>query len=103
MEALLLKIFSESWLIYLLFFMIVGGFIYKWVPYLLKKFDDVTVMFANTIKQLQETHREDMKILSDVFISQIKESNWNHLITHSNQAITHSKLEEIKTIVSKKK
>lgn len=56
----------------------------------------MSVVFANTLKDMQAAHREDMNTISEVFITQIKESNTNH-------TITHTKLEEIKSLVGNKR
>jgi hypothetical protein len=66
------------------------------IPFFVKKFEDMSVVFANTLKDMQAAHREDMNTISEVFITQIKESNMNH-------TITHSKLEEIKGLVGNKR
>ena len=83
MEQILMKVLSEGGVIQFLFTLIVWGFIWKGVPYLLKKFDDVVLTFANSLKELQETHRKDMETISAVFLAQIKESNLNHQITQN--------------------
>lgn len=94
MEALIMKIFSEQWIIYWLFFLIVGGFIWKWIPFIIAQFEKQQTTFIETLKELQTAHREDMDTISQVFIAQIKESNANHLITHG-------KLDEIKNLIKK--
>ena len=95
LETLMLKVFTEGGLIYLLFFLIIAGFLKYGIPFFVKKFEDMSLVFSNTLKEMQAAHREDMNTISEVFITQIKESNTNH-------TITHAKLEEIKTIINKK-
>ena len=93
-EALIVKIFTEGGLIYLLFFLIIAGALKYGIPFFVQKFEDMSVVFATTLKEMQAAHREDMNTISEVFITQIKESNTNH-------TITHAKLEEIKTMINK--
>lgn len=109
METLLLKVMSEGWLIYLLFFMIVWGFIWYGVPFIAKKFDDITMMFSKSLEDMLKSHRIDMDIIKEVFIAQIKESNLNHQITQAQireftvlHNDTHKKIDEIKDLLIKK-
>ena len=90
------KIFTEWGMIYLLFFMIVAWFIWKGIPYLLKKFDDTTILFASTLKDQQELFSKEIDKISQTFLSQIEKSNSRH-DKHSQQ------LDEIKHILIKKK
>lgn len=109
MEQLLIKVFSEGWVIYWLFTIIVGWFIMKGIPFIINKFDEIIKKFEDNMKTLQESHRRDMETISQVFLTQIKESNQNHDKTHSRlleiellHKETVKKVEEIKLLINKK-
>ncbi len=96
MEALLLKVFSESGLIYLLFFMIVGGFIWKGIPYLLEKYDKTTESFVTTLKELQTAHNENIHSMNTTFLAHIEKNDNGH-------QVIHSKLDEIRVLIEDRK
>ena len=90
------QIFSEWGMIYLLFFMIVWGFIWKWVPYLINLFSEIRKDFLLALKEQQETFEKTLKIISDDFVKRVEKSEiWHE--KHQNE------LSEIKDILTKKK
>ena len=103
MEALFGKILSEGWLIYLLFFMIVAGFIWKGIPYLLQKFDETTALFALTIANQQSLFKEELGKISHDFLKQVTESNTWHTTFNVRQEEHGKKIEEIIAIISQRK
>lgn len=95
MEQLLTTILTEWWLIYMLFFMIVWGFILKWIPYLASKFEAIILNFNKTLEDQQETFKLSLNKISEDFVKQIEKSNvWHE--KHSSQ------LDEIKNLLVKK-
>jgi hypothetical protein len=101
MEAILMKVFTESGTNSLLLVMIIGGFIWKGIPYIVSRFDAVLLKidkivdtFKITMDEAINSHRRDMDTISGVFIAQIKESNSNH-------SITQEQLKELKEMISK--
>ena len=67
MEALLLKVFSEAGTNSLLLVMIIGGFIWKGIPYIVSKFENILLKMDNIVETFKKTmdetirsHREDM-------------------------------------------
>jgi len=89
-------ILSEWWLIYLLFFMIVWGFIWKWVPYIANTFKEIVIDFKDTLKEMQLSYKEELKEIRETFIFQIEKSNnWHE--SHNQ------KIDEIKNLVKSKK
>ena len=110
MEALFSKILSEGWLIYLLFFMIVAGFIWKGIPYLLKKFDETTLLFAKALIAQQTLFKEELEKISRDFLKQVTESNAWHTTFNirqeeygRRQEDHWKKIEEIIALISKSK
>ena len=94
MEQLLSEVFSEKWIVYLLFFMIVGWFIWRWVPYLFTSFEKIITAFLATIKEMQEQYKLELKEIRETFIVQIEKSNsW-----HDKHA---QNLDEIKSLLKK--
>ena len=89
------QIFSEWGMIYLLFFMIVWGFIWKWVPYLINLFSEMRKDFLLALKSQQETFEKTLKTISDDFIKKVEKSESWH---EKHQ----SELNEIKNILTKK-
>jgi len=68
MESLFAKILSENGLIYLLFFMIIGGFIWKGIPYLTKAFENIVEKFLITLEKMQINYKEELKEIRETFI-----------------------------------
>ena len=71
MEALLLKVFSEAGTNSLLLVMIIGGFIWKGIPYIVAKFENILLKMDNIVETFKQTmeetirsHREDIDTLS---------------------------------------
>ncbi len=101
MEAILMKVFTENGTNSLLLVMIIGGFIWKGIPYIVNRFDSVLLKidkivdtFKVTMDEAILSHRKDMDTMSSVFIAQIKESNTNH-------SITQSQIKELKEMIAK--
>lgn len=95
MEQIFSTILNESWIVYLLFFMIVAWFIWKWIPALVSRFDKMNEDFRTSLKEQQETFERTLTKIADDFMSQINQSNSFHE-KHSNE------LKEIKEILKKK-
>ena len=95
MEEIAKQIFSEWWMIYLLFFMIVWGFIWKWVPYLINLFSEIRKDFLQALKSQQDTFEKTLQIILDDFIKRVEKSDTWH---EKHQ----SELNEIKNILIKK-
>ena len=89
------QIFSEWGMIYLLFFMIVWGFIWKWVPYLINLFSEMRKDFLQALKSQQDTFEKTLQTISDDFIKRVEKSD----IWHEKHQI---ELNEIKNILIKK-
>ena len=95
MEEIAKQIFSEWWMVYLLFFMIVWGFIWKWVPYLINLFSEIRKDFLQALKSQQDTFEKTLQIILDDFIKKVEKSDTWH---EKHQ----SELNEIKNILIKK-
>ena len=95
MEEIAMKIFSEWGMVYLLFFMIVWGFIWKWVPYLINLFSEIRKDFLQALKSQQDTFEKTLQIILDDFIKRVEKSDTWH---EKHQ----SELNEIKNILIKK-
>ena len=95
MEEIAKQIFSEWGIIYLLFFIIVWGFIRKWVPYLINLFSEIRKDFLQALKSQQETFEKTLRTISDDFIKRVEKSDTWH---EKHQ----SELSEIKSILIKK-
>lgn len=96
MEEIVKQIFSESWMVYWLFFIIVWGFIWKWVPYLINLFSEMRKDFLQALKSQQDTFEKTLQTISDDFIKRVEKSDiWHE--KHQNE------LSEIKNILTKKK
>ena len=95
MEEIAMKIFSEWGMVYLLFFMIVWGFIWKWVPYLINLFSEIRKDFLQALKSQQDTFEKTLQIILDDFIKKVEKSDTWH---EKHQ----SELNEIKNILIKK-
>jgi len=90
------QIFSEWGMIYLLFFMIVWGFIWKGVPRLVNFFSEMRKDFLLALKEQRETFEKTLKTISDDFVRRVEKSDiWHE--KHQNE------LSEIKDILTKKK
>ena len=89
------QIFSEWWMVYLLFFMIVWGFIWKWVPYLINLFSEMRKDFLQALKSQQDTFEKTLQIISDDFVKRVEKSD----VWHEKH---QSELNEIKNILIKK-
>lgn len=107
-ETIAMKVFTEWGIIYLLFFLIIVWFLKYGIPFFVKKFEDMSIMFANTLRDLQIDHRKDMDNMNEMYRDQIKESNINHTITHTKleqntlaHHTTHTKIDELKTLIIK--
>jgi len=102
MEQILLTMFSEKWIIYWMFLMTFYLFIFKWIPFGIRKIEET---LAESRKLQQATHeffKQELSKISDTFIGEIKgitawqkESNEWH-IEHGRQ------LEEIRNYLIKK-
>ena len=102
MEELLIKIFTEWWIIYMLFTVIVGGFILKGIPYMVNRFEQIIKDFNITMKEQQTTFERSLNKISEDFLLKITKSEQSHerII---NQLLENWKIiKEIKDIVSKK-
>ena len=95
MEELAKQIFSEWGIVYLLFFMIVWGFIWKWVPYLINLFSEMRKDFLQALKSQQDTFEKTLQTILDDFIKRVEKSDTWH---EKHQ----SELNEIKNILIKK-
>ena len=95
MEEIAKQIFSEWWMVYLLFFMIVWGFIWKWVPYLINLFSEIRKDFLQALKSQQDTFEKTLQTILDDFIKRVEKSDTWH---EKHQ----SELSEIKNILIKK-
>ena len=90
------QIFSEWGMIYLLFFMIVWGFIWKVVPPIVNFFSEMRKDFLLALKEQQENIKKTLKTISDDFVRRVEKSDiWHE--KHQNE------LSEIKDILTKKK
>ena len=95
MEEIAKQIFSEWWMVYLLFFIIVWGFIWKWVPYLINLFSEMRKDFLQALKSQQDTFEKTLQTISNDFIKRVEKSDvWHE--KHQNE------LSEIKNILIKK-
>jgi len=83
--------------------MIVGGFIWKGVPYILKKFDDTTNLFVNSLTSQQTLFKEELGNISHDFLKQVTESNAWHATFNIRQEEHGKKIEEIISIISQRK
>lgn len=61
MDAIFLKVFSEQWIIYWIFVTTFLSFIWKGIPYAVKKFDTVIQTFNETQKIQQASFDEIQK------------------------------------------
>lgn len=96
------KVLSEWGMIYLLFFMIVWGFIRKGIPYLINLFSEIRKDFLDALKSQQDTFERTLKIISDDFVKRVEKSdNWHE---KHNQELQKYKDEftEIKELIKKK-
>jgi len=90
MEQLLVTIFSEKWIIYGLFVFTFLMSVYKWIPYLVSKFDNVVKQFTELTTQQQNIFKESLDRISESFLNQISTSNeW-----HKSHAEHLSRIEE---------
>ena len=90
------KIFTEWGMIYLLFFMMVWGFIWKGIPYLINLFSEIRKDFLLALKSQQDTFERTLKTISDDFVKRVEKSdNWHE--KHQEELI------EIKSILTNKK
>lgn len=97
MEQLLLQIFSETWIIAWLFVATFLGFLWKWVPAIFKKFEDISQQHKDEIRENQKNFQESfdaqritfentMNQVVVTFNDQIQKSNdWHE--KHSNSLI----------------
>lgn len=107
MEQIFLSLISESWIIASLFAVIVLSFIWKWVPTVYKKFDEMEQRHREETKELhnefqrnfhkqRETFEKTMQSVVVTFNAQIERSNdWHE--KHSNG------INEIKILLNKNK
>ena len=82
--------------------MIVAGFIWKGIPYLLQKFDETTLLFSKALTSQQVLFKEELAKISHDFLQQIKETNTTHTVFHIRQEEQGKKIEEIYAIISRK-
>lgn len=106
MELELLSwLISEKWIIYWLFVFIIVGFIRKWIPYILTKFEQANQNFINTLnaqqenfnkamREQQDTFKDTLKTISEDFVRKIEGSE----IWHQNH---NQKLESIVELLKK--
>ena len=78
MDWILNAILTESWLIYFLFTIIVGWWVRKWIPFIIKRFDKMNEDFRISLKSQQETFERTLRSISDDFIKQIQKSESWH-------------------------
>jgi len=83
--------------------MIVAGFIWKGIPYLLQKFDETTLLFSKALTSQQVLFKEELEKISRDFLKQVTESNTWHTTFNVRQEEHGKKIEEIITIISKRK
>lgn len=95
MEEIAKQIFSEWGMVYWLFFIIVWGFIWKWVPYLINLFSEMRKDFLQALKSQQDTFEKTLQTISDDFIKRVEKSE----VWHEKH---QSELSEIKNILIKK-
>lgn len=94
MESLLLQIFSQNGIIAMLFVASFFAFIYKGLPFMVKKFDEVLTTFKEMQNAQHLFFKEELQKISSTFISHVDNSRtWNE--SHDR------KLDEIRNIVSK--
>lgn len=90
MEQILITIFSEKGIIYGLFVFTFFMTVYKWIPYLVSKFDNVVKQFTELSAQQQTIFKNSLDKISESFLSQIATSNeW-----HKSHAEHLSRIEE---------
>jgi len=75
--------------------MIVGWFVWKWLPYIANTFKEIVIDFKDTLKEMQLSYKQELKEIKETFISQIEKSN--HWHESHNQ-----KIDEIRTIIKTK-
>lgn len=102
MEELLIKILSEGWIIYMLFTIIVGWFIVKWIPYMVNRFEQIIKDFNLTMKEQQLTFERSLNKISEDFLIKITKSEKSHEKIINQLLENGAIIKEIKEIVSKK-
>lgn len=94
METILLQVFSQNWVIALLFVSSFFAFIYKWLPFMVKRFDEVLQTFKEMQNNQHAFFKEELEKISATFITQVESSkSWHE--SHN------AKLEEIKQLIQK--
>ena len=83
-------------MVYGLFLLIVGGFIWKGIPFIVSKFETMGTLFLQTLEKQQKIFSEDLQKITEVYMSEIKHNNDRY------QAL-NTKLDEIKVLLEKKK
>jgi len=101
MEEILVTIFSEKWIIYWLFVFTFVMTIYKWIPYIVKKFDDVIQKFADMIREQNVFFKEELQKISETFISKVISSDEWHKQHHERLNRVEEGIQEIKKSVWK--
>lgn len=103
MEELIVTIFSEKGIIYGLFVFIVIMTVYKWIPYIVSKFDAVIDKFGQQIKEQNNFFKEELKNISETFINKVTSSDEWHKQHHARLNRVEEWIEEIKKTVKKPK
>lgn len=101
-EELIMRIFTEWGLIYSLFSMIIIGAIWKWIPFIVDKFESMIENFTTSLKRQEEMFKSTLDNIRKDFINQIKDSNiWHE--KHQKQLEEYNKtLNNIQNLLSKK-
>ena len=95
MDLNFIKQIVEVWVVQWLFILIVVGFIWKWIPFIVKEFTEINTNFLIAVKEQQELFKTTLQSISDDFVKRVEASErWHE--THSKQ------LDEIKNILAKK-
>jgi hypothetical protein len=106
MDEIIAKLFTEQSIDTALFASTFILFIWKGIPYILKKFDDLQVSHAQMQKDLLDAHAESQKRQQNLFESSIQKLTDTFVWSINQSKIyheAHSKdLREIKTILQAK-
>lgn len=78
MESILKDVLSQNGVISLLFVASFLAFIYKGIPYAVKKFDDILTTFQAMQTTQHIFFKEELQKISQTFISQIENSKASH-------------------------
>lgn len=92
-------ILTQNGIIAFLFVLTFVAFIYKGIPFAIKKFDEVLMTFQKMQESQQKFFREELQKISDTFINNMlthNQINKEHVAWHRSHDV---KLDELKRMI----